>query len=71
MIGKPMGSGIDRPKKQAKKLVEEEASVASLESAKVRALRKMSEARNKVAISVEASNKLEALKSEYIILKDI
>jgi hypothetical protein len=72
-IGKPMGSGIGRPmgQKQAKRMAEEEASVASLESEKVRALKKMSEAHNRVAISIEASNKLEALKSEYMILKDL
>jgi hypothetical protein len=72
-IGKPMGSGIDSAmgQEQAKRMVEEEASVASLESAKVRALRKMSEAHNRVASSIEASNKLEALKSEYMILKDM
>jgi hypothetical protein len=45
--------------------------VASLEPAKVRALKKISEAHNRVAISIEASNKLEALKSEYMILKDL
>jgi hypothetical protein len=72
-IGKQMGSGIDRSivRKQAKRMVEEKASVASLESAEVRALRKMSEAHNRVALSIEASNKLEALKSEYMILKDM
>jgi hypothetical protein len=60
-IGKPMGSGIGRPmgQKQAKRMAEEEASVASLESATVRALKKISEAHNRVAISIEASNKLE------------
>jgi hypothetical protein len=63
-----MGSGIKKPteQKQAKRIVNGEAFAASLESAKVSVLEKLSVVHKRVTISIETSSKLEALTSEYM-----
>jgi hypothetical protein len=42
-----------------------------LESSKVSALEKMSEVHKRLAISIEASNELESLRTDYMILKNM
>ena len=82
-IGQPMGSNMTRPmgQKAAKRLAKEEismASMASMESSKIKAFTTMADAHKRVAASIDRSTQVEALKAQvedlktqYMILKDM
>ena len=75
-IGQPMGSNMTRPmgQKAAKRLAKEEismASMASMESSKIKAFTTMADAPKSLAASIDRSTQVEGLKTQYMILKDM